>query len=225
MKKVLAISAFVALTALLIGGTGPASQASDKHTEGNYRGALELYKLALEKYPDQTWPIKYNMAQCYRALDSSNLAIRNYQHARSKLDAELNSLAHNNEGVLHTKGETRKLALEQFKEALKANPENEEARYNYELYVKRYNNQNNEPPPPENEDSDSLNPGISDPQNQPPPPPKLENGPVDNSDDPEISIDQAKSILRGMAGKEKRFIQELKKYPRQKSPRDGSPNW
>lgn len=224
MKSLALISLLFVSVVLLAIGSGPASQASAKHEEGNYRGALELYQMALKEYPDQHWPIKYNMAQCYVALDSNSLARRDYANARSKIDKELNSLAHNNEGVLLVETTAKEMALEQFKEALKNNPENEEARYNYELYIKRYRN-NEDPPPPEQEDSEDQNPGVSDPQNQPPPPPKLENGPPEPDNEPDISMDQARSILRGMAGKEKRFIQELKKYPRQKDPRDGSPNW
>ena len=212
------------LVVLLFSLRGPAKQAADRFGEGNQRGALELFKIALAEYPDQTWPIKYNLAQCYMALDSPQLAIRHYQQARSKLDPELNSLAHNNEGVLRIETENKEMALEQFKAALKAHPENEEARYNYELYVKRFENSEDTPPPPEPEDSDSLNPGVSDPQYQPPPPNPSDNIP-DQTDEADISREQARAILRGMAGKEKEFIQSLKKYPRQKEPRDGSPNW
>ncbi len=71
-------------------------------------------------------------------------AQRNYGLLTSSEDRSLQSVAYQQIGVVASNQKKYKEALAVFKESLKANPANEEARYNYELVKKLLEQQQNQ---------------------------------------------------------------------------------
>lgn len=98
---------------------------------GAYLGALrDSLKLTDDK-------ITLNLGQALYMSGNIQSAVKEYEWAYMQGNPEVRSRAANHLGVLSYKADQDKSkALEYFKDALRANPHNEEARYNYEFLKK-----------------------------------------------------------------------------------------
>ncbi len=85
--------------------------------------------------------IGLNLAHSHFALGDTANAKLYYQGVAAEGDKNTKSIAYQQLGVIAKKPETLKESLQYLKSALKANPYNEEARYNYELVKKQLNQQ------------------------------------------------------------------------------------
>ena len=158
--------------------------------EKKYKEAREYFEKALESRADQSNVMSFNLGQCLNQLDSVILADESFNRAEDAPDKKVSSMAYNNRGVFKVNDKKLEESLEFFKDALRKDPSNEEARYNYEL-IKKYLEKQQPPPPQDN--------------NQPPPPqqnqqkPKSQENTGQNSgDENEISKAEAKALLDAM---------------------------
>ena len=103
----------------------------------------EDYKLANEKYiylrdslgvVDEK--IALNLANTQFLLNDSTSALKSYSELSDSPDANIRSLANQQLGAMQFKSKKYEEALKNYKAALKADPSNADARYNYELLKK-----------------------------------------------------------------------------------------
>jgi tetratricopeptide (TPR) repeat protein len=194
----------LALTLSIFGWIwGPPSETGEgrlAYERGEYQAAYAHYALALEDQGRFSARINFNLGLCYNRLDSLQLAKQCYSLADRPGEDELASLALNNLGVLSVRDKKLKEALGQFQDALRRDPKNSTARFNYELIRHLLD----VPPPPENPPPDSTPP-------PPNPKPKPQEGAGNNDGQSSIPLDSARKQLEALRQKEKTFIQELKK--------------
>ena len=87
-------------------------------------------------WPDLDAPLSYNTAQAFSRLQSIDSALIYYRQSLHTENPLLASQAANNIGLLHVEQREYLLAASDFRQALIYDPENEIARYNYELVMK-----------------------------------------------------------------------------------------
>ncbi|MBL6449182.1 hypothetical protein JMN32_22930 [Fulvivirga sp. 29W222] len=134
-------------------------EAKTAYNNGNYQKALDNYLYLVDSMQVEDDNIMLNMANAYYKLKDTTNAVNNYQSVVDSKDNIIRSVAQQQLGVIANRSKKFKEALEHFKEALKADPANEEARYNYELLKKVLKEQ-------EEQNKDQKNQDKQDQENQ-----------------------------------------------------------
>lgn len=196
-------------------------QASEAFRKGKYDEALVFYRHLYDKLNIGEEEVMVNLAHCYFMQRNNKQATALYQIACRSPKPAVRSLAWQQLGVLAYRTRRYDWAGMCFKNALKSNPANDDARYNYEL-VRKMASQNRskptEPPPPPTE---------------PPPPPEpdaRDSTRTDNEPSPEqygemnLSEERAEMLLEAMKDTEKQYIRQQKKKSGKKPPPE-SPDW
>ena len=116
---------------------GPLRRAEQAFLTGGYQESIDAYLLAIQAYPLRSQDIRYNIAQCYERMDSTDRALVYYHQSVNTRNPELAACASNQIGLILLRQEKLRQALSAWKQALKYDPDNEVARYNYELLLKR----------------------------------------------------------------------------------------
>lgn len=111
-------------------------EAAVYYQNKDYQKSIDLYQKLLTEYKETDETVKLNLANCYFELKRYNSAIDNYRQLTTSKEAVLKSNAYLQLGVIYSSNNKKELGLSYFKEALKALPENEAARYNYEMLKK-----------------------------------------------------------------------------------------
>ncbi|PWN05622.1 tetratricopeptide repeat protein [Rhodohalobacter mucosus] len=139
------IPVLIFLSFWLIGfAPNDARKANEAYERGDYAEAAELYRSAIEQDPDNP-RLYYNLGNALAQSGDVDEAARAYDQYRSMTeDAAQESLADYNQGRMLTDTENFDEALNYFREALKKNPDDEDARYNYELARKKMEQQQQE---------------------------------------------------------------------------------
>ena len=109
-----------------------------------YRQAAQYYSQLVDSLSVDDEAVRLNLAHALLMAGDTATAQRNYGLLTSSEDRSLQSVAYQQLGVVASNQKKYKEALAVFKEALKANPANEEARYNYELVKKLLEQQQNQ---------------------------------------------------------------------------------
>ncbi len=112
-------------------------EAETAYLSGNYAKAAEAYTMLTDSLGVMDDKILLNLGHSLFQKGDSLQAFSQYQRLISSPDKTLRSTALNQMGVLSNNPQERSSALNFFKEALKANPANAEARYNYQLLKKQ----------------------------------------------------------------------------------------
>lgn len=265
----------IAIWGGLFGSASNPEQGFEKFEEAKYVEALGFYVNSLEEYPDQRPHLNFNIAQCNLRNDSMTTALGFFSQAANigRVDPELSSLAWNQIGGLHAsmppdgpqgggaqaqgtgpseeQANPIEIALEDFKNALRMDPDNELARYNYELLKRKLQQQQqqqekdeekndenkDEKEDKENENKQDDNKQDKQDQNkkekeQQKKPDNEENkgnqGKNQQEGEPsqeKMSMEQAKMLLEAMNQNEKMFLQQLQKSKQKKGPRNKGPEW
>lgn len=266
MRHLLLISLFMGG---LFGGPSGPQQAAEKFAAKQYAEAAKLYQDAIEKYPGQRAALEYNIGHAWLQLDSVNLAMNWWgRAAESKIQEFASSYGHNNLGVLIASAPvtppmpaaappagasaqagdplqqqidqiTR--ALESFKSAIRRLPENEIARYNYEVLKRRkqkleeqqQQQQQNQDQQDQQEDQQQQQEEKDDQQqNRPQQKQRQKSNTEKNAQNgqeegeaEEVGMDEAKMLLEAMKENEKKFLQQLEKSKKHKTSRQDGPDW
>lgn len=216
---------------LLIGGGSTTFEMAEQlYRSKKYPEALQAYKTLLDKHQEEMPQIRYNIAQCYMHLDSTEAAINFLlQVSGTNAEASLKSSSLNYLGFLYIKKEKKREALSFFQKALKENPNNEEARYNYELLKKQIGDEEEEkpeeetPPPPSNEDDNTANDWRKK-FDYYLPPDNSEGLPTLHNYD-SMPIDKALELLENMKQEEVKFLQQLRKSARNEATSHNQSEW
>jgi tetratricopeptide (TPR) repeat protein len=113
------------------------AEAKKAFLAGEFKKAIEKYKYLIDSLGVNEDEVRANLASAYfQANDTAN-AVSTYQQLAQSSNKKINSVANQQLGVMANNKEKLEEALQYFKQALKAAPENEEARYNYEVVKKK----------------------------------------------------------------------------------------
>ena len=107
------------------------------YTTADYKKAIEKYKYLSDSLHVNEDEIMLNLANAYFLTKDTAAAYPGYQMLTSSKESHIKSKAHQQLGILdHQKGKFEE-ALNQFKQALKADTQNKDARYNYEALKRK----------------------------------------------------------------------------------------
>ena len=113
------------------------TEAKNSFQDGDYQKAISTYRLLIDSLAIQEDELQLNLAHSYfHANDTAN-ALAVYHTLTESSNKSLRSKACHQIGVVRNRQGRPQEALEYFKMAIKADPENTDARYNYEL-LKKY---------------------------------------------------------------------------------------
>ncbi|HNP17792.1 MAG TPA: hypothetical protein PKL31_05105 [Fulvivirga sp.] len=111
-------------------------QAKEEYNAGKYKEAIGHYKFLTDSLQIKDDNITLNLANAYYQLKDTANAKNNYNNLIYSGNKSVKSVAHQQLGIMANRNKKFKEAINHFKEALKADPSNEDARYNYELLKK-----------------------------------------------------------------------------------------
>lgn len=112
-------------------------EAKELFNQGDYKAAAEKYKFLVDSLGVQEDEVNLNLAHAYYLSKDSANAVSSYQMLTGSSNADVRSKANQQLGVISNKGGKAELALSYFKQALKSDPQNADARYNYEMLKKK----------------------------------------------------------------------------------------
>lgn len=108
-------------------------EAEQAYKDGDYATAVAHYQTLVDSLNVQDDNIRLNLAHSLIQAGDTISAQRNYSSLVRSNENQIKSIAYQQMGIIASDQQKYEEALATFKEALKADPTNEEARYNYEL--------------------------------------------------------------------------------------------
>lgn len=134
-------------------------EAARAYNDGNFQEAIKNYSILYDSLGEDNDKILLNLSNAYfNALDTSNAQFH-YTKLTESSDKSIKSIAHQQLGIIASNMGKYDLALNEFKNSLRADPGNNDSRYNYEL-LKRLMQENQQQ---QNQNQDQQN---KDQQNQ-----------------------------------------------------------
>lgn len=112
------------------------ANAQSAYEKGDYEKAIKSYHILLDSMGINEAGIVLNLAHCYFRTGNMEKAAQYYQMASTSEQTNIKTTAHHQLGVIQANKQQYESALAHFKQVLKENPKNEDARKNYEI-VKR----------------------------------------------------------------------------------------
>lgn len=116
-------------------------QAKKAFQTGDFKSAVTHYRTLTDSLSVTEDEINLNLAHAYFQLNDTVAAQQAYQTALRTTNKKYQSIARQQLGTLLNRQGKFEEALAEYKESLKADPQNEEARYNYELLKKKLDEQ------------------------------------------------------------------------------------
>lgn len=116
---------------------GLKSEAKEAYLKGDFATAITKYRFLVDSLGVEEEEVRLNLANAYFQSNDSTYTANVYQSLTQSSNPAIRSIAHQQLGVLSNRQNKFEEALANFKQALKANPANEDARYNYELVKKK----------------------------------------------------------------------------------------
>ena len=113
------------------------SQAKESYQRGEYKDAVQQYKTLTDSLGVREEEVSMNLAHSYFHLNDTAQAQNAYLAMTNSANNQFKSVSYQQLGVLAHRSGKLEEALNYFKSALKADPSNEEARYNYEMVKKK----------------------------------------------------------------------------------------
>lgn len=152
-----------------VGKIAKANAAKDKAAEalksGDFEKVVQHYTYLLDSLNYESPEAELNRAHAYFQLKDTVNAFNSYRKVSDAADSKLKSTAMLQLGNLSEMQKEYENALSFYKEALKANPRNEKARYNYELLKKKMQEQEQQNKD-QKKDQDKQNQENKDQQNK-----------------------------------------------------------
>ncbi len=113
------------------------SEAKEAFQRGEFKNAIAQYKTLVDSLGVKEDEVTMNLAHSYFQLNDTVNAKNSYASLTTSPNAKIKSLANQQLGVLANREGKFEEALNYFRNALKTDPSNEEARYNYEMVKKK----------------------------------------------------------------------------------------
>jgi Ca-activated chloride channel family protein len=118
--------------------------AKKAYTSGDYKAAAEKYAYLVDSLDVHEDEVVMNMANAYFHLNDTSHMFGAYQALTASSNVKIKSAANLQMGVVENRQGNFAGALHYFKQALKADPTNEDARFNYEMVKKKLEQKKNE---------------------------------------------------------------------------------
>ncbi len=149
------------LITLLTAESNP-REANEAYNNGDYETAARLYREAIDDDPENA-KLHFNLGNTLMMLGENEQAIVAYERFMELAEtSEEKALSEYNIGHFEAIAEQWQKAASRFKQALLLNPDDEDARYNYELALQKLQkqqqnqDQENQPPPEPSEEAKRL---------------------------------------------------------------------
>jgi hypothetical protein len=113
------------------------AEAKKAFQSGDYKGAITKYKYLIDSLGVNEDEVMLNLAHAYYLQKDTANAITKYQSLTQSQKPSLASKANLQLGLMANQQGKAEQALSDFKRALKEDPTNEDARYNYEMLKKK----------------------------------------------------------------------------------------
>jgi len=113
------------------------SEAKKAFQSGDYKGAAEKYTYLADSLGIKEDEVLLNLAHAYYLQKDTANAFTKYQPLAQSIKGEIASKANNQMGLITNLRGKSEEALSYFKQAIKGDPSNEDARYNYEMLKKK----------------------------------------------------------------------------------------
>ena len=117
------------------------SEAKKAYNAGDYKTAIERYTYIIDSLGVNEDEIALNLANSYFQINDTASAIGVYQSIAGSVKPRVRSNAQHQLGVLNHRQGKYEEALQNFKQAIKADANNTDARYNYEMLKKKLEEQ------------------------------------------------------------------------------------
>ena len=117
------------------------SEAKKAYEAGDYKTAIRKYRYLVDSLQVKEDEVLLNLANAYFQSNDTTNAVSQYQSVTQSTKSQLRSKAQQQLGVMSNRQEKFEEALNHFKQAIKSDPTNEDARYNYELLKKKIEEQ------------------------------------------------------------------------------------
>ncbi|MFN6087296.1 MAG: tetratricopeptide repeat protein [Cyclobacteriaceae bacterium] len=113
------------------------AEAKKAFLSGEFTTAIKKYTYLIDSLGVNEDEVRANLASAYFQANDTTGALNNYQRLTQSANKKISSVANQQLGVMANNQEKLEESLNYFKQALKAAPENDEARYNYEIVKKK----------------------------------------------------------------------------------------
>ncbi|MCA6381228.1 MAG: hypothetical protein IM606_13480 [Cytophagales bacterium] len=113
------------------------AEAKKAFLAGDFTTAIKKYSYLIDSLGVNEDEVRANLASAYFQANDTTGALNNYQRLTQSANKKISSVANQQLGVMANNQEKLEESLNYFKQALKAFPENDEARYNYEIVKKK----------------------------------------------------------------------------------------
>ncbi|MFY7919936.1 MAG: hypothetical protein ACOVOF_11490 [Chryseotalea sp.] len=113
------------------------TEAKKSYLSGDYPVAIRQYKQLIDSLQINEDEVKLNLAHAYYHSKDTTNAMATYQSLTASQTNALKSIANQQLGVIKNQQGKLEEALSYFKLAIKADPTNRDARYNYEMVKKK----------------------------------------------------------------------------------------
>jgi Ca-activated chloride channel homolog len=117
------------------------SEAMAAYKKGDFKKAIEKYRYLVDSLNVTEDEVRLNLANAYFEEEDTVNTLQRYQPLTQSSNLKIRSVAHQQMGVLANRQGKFEEALASFKQALKADPTNEDARFNYEMVKKKLEEQ------------------------------------------------------------------------------------
>jgi Ca-activated chloride channel family protein len=135
---VLSIIAFITIDPTKIAKVNNAkSEARKAYMDGDYKKAVSMYTYLTDTLDVQEDEVIINLANSYFQVKDTANAISTYQGLTASPKGHIRSKAQQQLGILHHRQGKLEEALANFKEAIKADNSNVDAKYDYEMLKKK----------------------------------------------------------------------------------------
>ena len=144
------------------------SAAEQAFKNGDYTSAIKQYRYLVDSLGIHEDEVILNLANAlYLAKDTAN-AFTQYQSVTQSHKPDISSKAYQQLGIMANQQGRAEEALNLFKQAIKAEPSNDDARYNYEMLKKKLEEQKKkeEEKQQQNKDKEKQDPQNKDQQNK-----------------------------------------------------------
>jgi Ca-activated chloride channel homolog len=128
------------------------AEAKDAFQSGDYQKAADKYLYLVDSLGVREDEVLLNFAHARYLLKDTANAIAQYQALTQSAKRELSSKANAQLGLMTNQQGKSEVALSYFKKALKDDPTNETARYNYEMLKKKLDDQKKKDQQDQNKD-------------------------------------------------------------------------
>ncbi len=208
-------------------------EAARDYLNKDYKDAAVKYQTLVDSLGQEDDELHMKLSHCNFHLGDTTRAISNYKQLTQSDQKPLQSVAWQQLGILNAQARNFSEAENDFVNSLRANPDNDEARYNYELLKKKIRNQQKkEQGQQQNGQKDkqkqqNQNPQQADKQNQAQKDKTNQKGQELNNDQfkmDKISRQKAQMILDAMRNTEEQYLQQLKRKSTKK-PDSDKPDW